>query len=81
MVISKASTTGLNHITNSQSGQDGSWEIITDASWLNQGGGIGTGFCNIYAYFKRKQLEQCIGSRERHIFSSKNRINYTSHHG
>jgi len=44
VVSSKASITGLNHITNFQSNQGGGWGINTDASWLNQGGGGGTGF-------------------------------------
>jgi len=35
-------TTGLNHITNPQSGQGGDRGISIDASWLNQGGGGGT---------------------------------------
>jgi len=40
----KISATVLNHITNPQTGQDGGWENNIDASWLNQGGGGGTGF-------------------------------------
>ena len=39
MVISKASTTGLNHIINPQSGQGGRG-ICTNASWLNQDGEV-----------------------------------------
>ena len=44
VIINKTSTTGLNHITNSQSGKGGDRGIITDASWLNQDGGGGIGF-------------------------------------
>jgi len=42
----KISTTGLNHITHPQSSQVSGRRISTDASWLKQGGGGGTGLTN-----------------------------------
>jgi len=46
VVSSKTSTTELNYIMNPQSSQGDGREISTDVSWMNQGGGGETSFCD-----------------------------------